>query len=819
MTTTYADPTRCPDCRAVLPHDPQVCRVCSLPLTGATAVALFRTFQEADRLLGVLREQKRPVSVGAVTAAAAAAPGSLLEGVAPYPAPDRPTPAERNPRVKGSSVPRILLSLGALCLLVAAVIFLAYAWRWLGVGGRTGVLVGLTGVSLGLSVALLRRRLVMAAESLSVIGLGLLAIDVVGARHAGWLGPVDDAQLTLVTGSVVATGALLLLVASASRPMYAPALIAPLAVMVATFGAQSPVESPLPSVVGIVVLLGLGRIGTVLPSRTLAYASLVGAVPLCLYVGVTGLDMAGDPITFAHYVGDLSAWPVVALTVLIAVAGPATGVRSVELGGYALASLVGTFGALLPVLDNGSTPMTSAVTAVSFAWAAGTLLAPSRLRPAALVPLAATLVVPVVAAGGLVAAAGRAVASVGEPLTRPFTVHVAPTTTDVSRLLLVPELVAVAVAACAALHTAEPVRRPTWVVALGTALGLGSVATLPLYDVPLAAVVGVLTGVGIAGFVAAERAEGATADAARLVGLVLVAAAALLALPSDRMVTAVLAVACVVSAFLMARTDVTGSVASLSFPLAFASLVWTGGHVVEVDGEYRAIPVLLVLGALAIWRPQLELEASSVLAGAVVSVVSVSIAHDLYVSMAVHLTIAGVLVTASSIVHPSRRLLAWPGGLLLAAATWVRLYDIGVDVPEAYTLPSALALVAVGAWRLHRDDRSATLTVLAPGLSLATVPSLVATLDDPASPRALLLGVACLALVVGGAALRWGAPLVVGSVVGGLLVLRELAPYAASVPTWVSIGASGAVLLAVGITWESRMNDVRRASRYVAALR
>jgi hypothetical protein len=60
---------------------------------------------------------------------------------------------------------------------------------------------------------------------------------------------------------------------------------------------------------------------------------------------------------------------------------------------------------------------------------------------------------------------------------------------------------------------------------------------------------------------------------------------------------------------------------------------------------------------------------------------------------------------------------------------------------------------------------------------------------------------------------------VVGAVVGGLLVLRELAPYAAQVPTWMSIGASGVLLLAVGITWESRMNDVRRASHYVAALR
>jgi hypothetical protein len=185
----------------------------------------------------------------------------------------------------------------------------------------------------------------------------------------------------------------------------------------------------------------------------------------------------------------------------------------------------------------------------------------------------------------------------------------------------------------------------------------------------------------------------------------------------------------------------------------------------------------------------------------------------------VHVTIAGVLVTASSIIHPSRRLLAWPGGLLLAAATWVRLLDLGVHVPEAYTLPSALVLVIVGGWRLREDDRSATLTYLAPGLSLATVPSLVAMLGDPSSLRALLLGLACLVLTLGGAARRWSAPLVVGASVGTLLVLRELAPYAAGVPSWLTIGSAGGVLLLVGITWERRMNDVRRAAHFVAALR
>jgi acyl dehydratase len=240
---------------------------------------------------------------------------------------------------------------------------------------------------------------------------------------------------------------------------------------------------------------------------------------------------------------------------------------------------------------------------------------------------------------------------------------------------------------------------------------------------------------------------------------------------------------------------------------------------VSVPQVDRALPILLVLGVLAIWRPEPVLEVSAAAVGALASAGAVLAAADTSVALAVHLTVAGVLVTASALLHPSRRELAWLGGLLLAAATWVRLADLGVHVVEAYTLPSAVALVAVGVWRLHRDERSATLTVLAPGLTLATVPSLLVALGEPVSLRALLLGLACLALVLVGTRVRWAAPLVVGAAVGAVLVLRELAPYAAQLPPWLVIGLSGTVLTAVGVTWESRMRDVRTASRYVAGLR
>ena len=279
-----------------------------------------------------------------------------------------------------------------------------------------------------------------------------------------------------------------------------------------------------------------------------------------------------------------------------------------------------------------------------------------------------------------------------------------------------------------------------------------------------------------------ELLSGPRADALRISGAALVLLAVAAALPNDLLTALALAVAVTVTALQMFRTGLTGEIASGAFAAAFGGLVWATGNVAGVPAYDRAIPVLLVLGALAIWRVEPVLEMTSALVATVVSVAAIAEASDSQLALAVHLTVAGVLVTASSLVNPTRRELAWPGGLLLAAATWVRLAQLGVHAPEAYTLPSALVLCAVGVWRLRRDERSATLTTLAPGLALATVSSLLQALGEPYSLRALLLGAACLGLVLAGVRWRLSAPLVVGGLVGGLLVLRELAPYAAAVP-------------------------------------
>ncbi len=83
----------------------------------------------------------------------------------------------------------------------------------------------------------------------------------------------------------------------------------------------------------------------------------------------------------------------------------------------------------------------------------------------------------------------------------------------------------------------------------------------------------------------------------------------------------------------------------------------------------------------------------------------------------------------------------------------------------------------------------------------------------------MLLGGACLTLVLLGSQLRWNAPLVIGAAVGGLLVVREVAPYAAETPQWVVIGLAGTLLTVVGVTWERRLVELRQAAAYLDRLR
>src|SRR3712207_2137868 len=103
----FADPSRCPDCTSVLPPSPDRCQTCGLRLQGPLALRLLATLRTADALLAELR---------------ASAPARPAPEPAPQPVgPARlatPTAAPARTGLQGASIPKVLLGLGAPCLLV-----------------------------------------------------------------------------------------------------------------------------------------------------------------------------------------------------------------------------------------------------------------------------------------------------------------------------------------------------------------------------------------------------------------------------------------------------------------------------------------------------------------------------------------------------------------------------------------------------------------------------------------------------------------------------------------------------------------------------
>ncbi|GGR58058.1 hypothetical protein J2S40_003432 [Nocardioides luteus] len=186
--------------------------------------------------------------------------------------------------------------------------------------------------------------------------------------------------------------------------------------------------------------------------------------------------------------------------------------------------------------------------------------------------------------------------------------------------------------------------------------------------------------------------------------------------------------------------------------------------------------------------------------------------------LSILLILGAVAVSIHAIAHEERRWLGWVGLGLGTIALWIRLANTSVAIWEPYTLPPAIVLVVYGVIKLRLDRDVASLPVLGPGVFLALVPSVPAALQDPVSMRTALLGLACLAFIIGGAGLRWAAPLVGGALVASVLALAQM-PSAHALQQWWVLGAAGLLLLFLGITWEARLHDLRRATAYVRGLR
>ena len=809
----FADAGRCPDCACLIDPHAERCPGCSLPLRGALAHELYLTLERADQLLESLRALvQQPVSQPVAQPAPAASPargasaaGSRL--------------VSRRAALSSASVPQLLLSLGALCLLVAALVFLAVTWSVMGVGGRTATLVGFTAVSATVTGLVARSGLRGASEAMGLVTLGLVALDVAGGDHAGWYGDLALSSFLVVLGAALAgsaTAACLAVRSTPSRSFTGGEVVLGLATGLVAAGMN--VEGSATSAQRPVLALLLAAAATAathrlrLSTATPLVASVTGFAWLALVE--VGLSRVAEDLTLGHLWGDLAAWPlVVAALFLVALALVVPVSRGAREGALSVGVAILALVLVCPALDNGATAATLAVlTALGVALAALWALPRRWSAAAALTAAIGTVVAAVQAlllAGAALDQVAFALASGGSLDDR------LPTARLVDGLqpwLLLPDVgltIAAVLVARRILGSTVPVRFGVEVAVLAAAS-----ATAALHPVPVWTVVAGLLVAGLLLVVVDHLGVAAVA----------LATAVVVATYSDGLTAIALGTVLVSSAgvHLRDRRNLVVAAAGAVTAATLAASVWTWGDLLARPGEWAAAVSIVVVSVLALLRPDPGVEG-----GAAIGVVGVSVAGVLAAPaelaptwVSVYLTLAGAATCVQALLREDRRQLGWVGGLLLAAASWTRLADVGVRDPEPYTLPPAVALLVLGVVQLLRHAEEDSMKALGPGLGLALTPSLLWVLDDPTTLRTLVLGLACLALVVSGSRLRWTAPLLLGSVVGAAIVLRSAAPYVGdAVPRWATIGTAGVLLVALGITWEQRVREARVLAGYVRQLR
>ena len=358
---------------------------------------------------------------------------------------------------------------------------------------------------------------------------------------------------------------------------------------------------------------------------------------------------------------------------------------------------------------------------------------------------------------------------------------------------------------------------------------------------PLAGTLALLGGLTAGAAVLAARAGRAgpvgAALAAALAGLTV--GYALATETGTLVVLAALALVAAAVAGLAANRPVrTGAAAVAVLALAgeAAAVPLAAGSTVRPAGFLLLGVAAAAVATAAVLRRTAPAEALAVeLAAAPVATAGVALAATRGWSASAAFGVLGLILAAAAL-RPDRRLLAYPAAASVQLAGWIALATAEVDVPEAYTVPLSLALLAVGLWRRRsgapprpagqstsrRGSTVSSWLAYGPALTVTAGPSLAAAMAGGTDLRPLLLGAAATATVLVGARARLQAPLAVGTAVLGVLALHELGPalvgLTADLPRWLPPALGGALLLAVGSTYERRLADLRRARSAFARL-
>uniref|UniRef100_UPI00286E19ED hypothetical protein n=1 Tax=Nocardioides sp. TaxID=35761 RepID=UPI00286E19ED len=466
----YADQQACPGCRSPLPSPALACTACGLALTGPEPQQVFRALQQVDALVAGMY--------------AAAGPATVLDPAQP-----------KKPRtaMSSASVPRILLGLGALCLLVAALVFLAVAWSALGVDGRTVVLGVFTIVAGVLTVWVAMRDLRAGAEALAAVTLGLLALVLGGAWRAGWFGTLGDEAFLVVAGLIVAAAAVATARWAATTPvalLVGAQVIATLALVAAAIGTAGVIDrgNAVAALAALAIFLGGAAIGHRLGLGVLVLGTVALTAVCWLLLALVGV-LRLDELTIARLWGDLAVWPLLMATALVAALAAVRPVpRELRILAASTAVALGTLLVTAVSFDESPTRLALVELAVVAAYAAVSTRLPGVWRWVCAAPSA-------IAALGLAASVIRlTVVATGElVLNEPWTRGVldrldAPDVPWTWPLLLPAGVVGISVTVATILHCAD--RRARTVVVPGAAASAVALALMPaLYGAPLAAAV------------------------------------------------------------------------------------------------------------------------------------------------------------------------------------------------------------------------------------------------------------------------------------------------------------------------------------------
>lgn len=796
-----------------------MCWQCGLLQVGPEAEALREALTTADAALVALRSVGVAVPVQAQLPLQAGASGVLTDA-ADAPAPIAPPVAPAATRVSTISGSAVLLGLGALCVVVAAVVFVSVTWSDLSLAAKAAILLAVTAVVGAVAGLALRKRLRGSAEAFVLLFSILVAVDLLSAHYGGLagLGGLSSAAVGwTLAGLLVITGVAWALVGARSELR---SLVSAQLVAVSGIGGLTALAFqhwPLPDEYVAFLCLPLLVLAAV-AARALALRLLaIGAVTIagvCFVVaGLISLSRLAAADTVKELWLDNGAYGVLICCCVLAAGASlpfAADVARIFAAALALAGVTAVV--VRPVWDSGAETVIGVFAAAALALAVLWVLVRGvwghGARLAAVLP---ALVATVLVAPSLAVGAAKCLSSALSPWT--MSVQSYPETFGfVSEVT--PLVAAAVLLVLGAIGWLLLLGRLPSVISSAVIAAVAAVAGLLTSRVSLADIVGALLLLAVLAALAAWwRGNRPAAAVFALSGL-----AALLAALGSVQLTALasLALCGVLGGFSVVsrqRANSGGFAFLAGLLLALSVAAWT--KVAGGDAPVRGLSVVSVsaLGAMLAQtrvtrtRPGFRLGIEG--AAAVATAIGLVLARPEPLILQVALLVAGVATVVVSLVSTNRRRLSLPGGVLLAAASWVRLVDAKVEVVEAYTLPSALALLGVGAWKLWRQPQLGSVKALLPGLTLAFVPSLLRSLEDPVSWRALILGVSAVGALLLGAHRRWIAPLVAGAVVVGVLAVLNLAPFAFALPRWVLFAGVGAALLVLGMTWEKRLADLR----------